>query len=90
MSESTERHCSHCGAVILPKRRQCVACLAPVAGAERRAAGQLADIAREIPSTHLPDKTLVFVPEHREARLRRERRTRRLDPLPQPALRHRP
>jgi type II secretion system protein G len=32
---------------------------------------------REIPSTHRPDKTLVFVPELREARLNRERRSRR-------------
>jgi general secretion pathway protein G len=32
---------------------------------------------REIPSTRRPDKTLVFVPERREARLKRERRNRR-------------
>jgi general secretion pathway protein G len=31
---------------------------------------------REIPSTHRPDKTLVFVPERRDARLKRERRNR--------------
>jgi len=32
---------------------------------------------RQIPSTHRPDKTMVFVPEIREARLKRERRNRR-------------
>jgi general secretion pathway protein G len=32
---------------------------------------------REIPSTHRHDKTIVFVPELREARLKRERRKRR-------------
>jgi general secretion pathway protein G len=32
---------------------------------------------RQIPSTHRPDKTIVFVPELREARLKRERRNRR-------------
>ena len=32
---------------------------------------------REIPSTRRPDKTIVFVPELREARLKRERRNRR-------------
>jgi general secretion pathway protein G len=37
----------------------------------------LTELMREIPSTHRPDKTLVFVPELREARLKRERRIRR-------------
>src|SRR5262245_31408934 len=32
---------------------------------------------RDIPSTHPPNKTMVFVPEIREARLKRERRSRR-------------
>jgi general secretion pathway protein G len=32
---------------------------------------------REIPSTRRPDKTMVFVPELREARLRKERRNKR-------------
>jgi general secretion pathway protein G len=40
--------------------------------------GQLAELARHLPSTHRPDETLVFVPERREARLRRERHRRRL------------
>jgi len=40
--------------------------------------GQFADILRQIPTTHRPDKTLVFVPERREARIRRRRRNRRL------------
>jgi len=37
----------------------------------------MAEIIREIPSTHRPDKTVVFVPERREARLKRKRRNRR-------------
>jgi len=37
----------------------------------------LTEIMRQIPSTHRPDKTMVFVPEIREARLKRERRNRR-------------
>jgi general secretion pathway protein G len=37
----------------------------------------LTELMREIPSTHRPDKTLVFVPELREARLKRERGRRR-------------
>jgi general secretion pathway protein G len=37
----------------------------------------LGGIARQLPSTHRPDETLVFVPENRDARLKRERRNRR-------------
>jgi general secretion pathway protein G len=37
----------------------------------------LTELMREIPSTHRRDKTMVFVPELREARLRRERGRRR-------------
>jgi general secretion pathway protein G len=37
----------------------------------------LGGIARQLPSTHRPDETLVFVPENRAARLKRERRNRR-------------
>jgi general secretion pathway protein G len=39
--------------------------------------GELAEITRQMPSTHRPDKTLVFVPERHDARLKRERRNRR-------------
>jgi general secretion pathway protein G len=77
MSESTGKHCAQCGAPLLAGRRFCIACQALVPGASHAPAGQLAELAREIPSTHRPDKTLVFVPEHREARLKRERRNRR-------------
>jgi general secretion pathway protein G len=37
----------------------------------------LTELMREIPSTHRRDKTMVFVPELREARLKRERGRRR-------------
>jgi len=78
MSETTERRCAECGATLLPGRRFCIACQAPVPGASRLPEGQLAEISRHIPSTHRPDETLVFVPERREARLKREHRRRRL------------
>jgi general secretion pathway protein G len=61
----------------LPKRRHCVACLALVSDGPKPSAGQLTDIARQIPTTRRPDKTLVFVPERHEARIQRERRNRR-------------
>jgi general secretion pathway protein G len=77
MAESTGERCEQCGATLLPKRRFCVACLAQAPAASRPPEGQLAEIARQIPSTHRPDKTLVFVPERHEARLKRERRNRR-------------
>lgn len=77
MSESTGERCSQCGAMLLPKRRFCVACLAQVSSSSRQPEGQLTEIARQIPSTHRPDKTLVFVPERHEARIKRERRNRR-------------
>jgi general secretion pathway protein G len=78
VTESTEKRCVQCGALLLAGRRFCIACQAPAPGASPLPTGQLADIARQIPSTHRPDKTLVFVPEHREARLKRERRNRRV------------
>jgi len=77
MSESTGERCGHCGAPLLPRRRFCVACLAQIPGVSRPPEDYLAQIMRQIPSTHRPDKTLVFVPELREARLKRERRNRR-------------
>jgi type II secretion system protein G len=84
MSEVTGRQCVQCGAGVAPGRRYCLVCQMPVPDTapliEERTgkAGQLADIVRQIPSTHRPDKTLVFVPERREARLRRKRRNRRI------------
>ena len=45
--------------------------------APRAPKDQLTEIMRQIPSTRRPDKTMVFVPELREARLKRERRNRR-------------
>jgi len=77
MSENTGERCGQCGAMLLPRRRFCVACLAQVSSSSRQPEGQLAEIARQIPSTHRPDKTLVFVPERHEARIKRERRNRR-------------
>jgi general secretion pathway protein G len=78
VTESAEKRCGQCGALLLTGRRFCLACQAPAPGATHLPTGQLAELARQIPSTHRPDKTLVFVPEHREARLKRERRNRRL------------
>jgi type II secretion system protein G len=84
MSEVTGRLCVQCGAGVAPGRRYCLVCQMPVPDTappieeQTGKAGQLADIARQIPSTHRPDKTLVFVPERREARLRRKRRNRRI------------
>jgi general secretion pathway protein G len=77
MAENNEQHCQQCGALLLKGRRFCMVCQAPVAGTSATTAGQLAELARELPSTHRPDKTVVFVPELRDARLARERRTRR-------------
>jgi general secretion pathway protein G len=77
MSEAAEKQCAQCGGPLVPGRRFCLACQAPVPGAARLPAGQLGEIVRHIPSTHRPDETLVFVPERRAARLKRERRHRR-------------
>jgi general secretion pathway protein G len=78
MAESTERRCLQCGAKLLPGRRFCLVCQSQVPDASARTEGQLAEIMREIPSTRRPDKTLVFVPERREARLKKQRRKRRV------------
>lgn len=78
MPESTEGHCRQCGAALLPKWRFCVACNAPVAGAPRQPEDQIAETLRSLPSTHRPDKTLVFSPELREERLKRERRNKQV------------
>src|SRR5215831_20361373 len=77
MSEGVGERCSHCGAALLPGRRYCVACLAQVPVARAAPEDRLTELMREIPSTRRPDKTMVFVPEIREARLKRERRNRR-------------
>src|SRR5262245_15803618 len=77
MPESTGERCRHCGALLLPRRRFCVACLAQVPDGSRPTEDHLAELMRQIPSTHRPDKTMVFVPELRDARLKRERRNKR-------------
>ena len=77
MSEATGEQCVQCGARLVPGRRYCLTCQAPVPGGAHLLQGQLAEIIREIPSTHRPDKTVVFVPERRDARLKRKRRNRR-------------
>ena len=77
MSEGTEERCGHCGAPLLPGRRFCVACLAQVPGARAESKDRLTELMRETPSTRRPDKTMVFVPELREARLKKERRNKR-------------
>jgi general secretion pathway protein G len=77
MSEGAGERCGHCGAKLLPERRFCMACLAQVPGERVAREDRLTELMREIPSTRRPDKTLVFVPELRDARLKRERRNRR-------------
>src|SRR5215470_9778128 len=78
MSESTQEQCGQCGAPLLPGRRFCVSCLAQIPGGRQTTGDRLTELMREIPSTRRPDKTIVFVPELREARLKRERRNRRV------------
>jgi general secretion pathway protein G len=78
MTQEPLRECSQCGKTLVPGRRFCVHCNAPVPRASSTASGQLVGLAREIPSTHRPDHTIVFVPERRDARLARERKRRRL------------
>jgi general secretion pathway protein G len=87
MSEITGRQCVQCGAGVAPGRRYCLVCQMPVPDTaplwegqtgQAGQSSQRADIIRQMPSTHRPDKTLVFVPERREARLRRKRRNRRI------------
>ena len=77
MAETIKAQCGHCGATLLPGRRFCVACLAQTPKEARPPAGPVAEAMRQIPSTHRPDKTLVFVPERHEARLQRQRRNGR-------------
>src|SRR5262249_10072332 len=77
MSEGMGERCVHCGATLLSGRRYCVACLAQVPVERATSEDRLTELMREIPSTHRRDKTMVFVPELREARLKRERRNRR-------------
>ena len=77
MSEGTQERCGQCGAPLLPGRRFCVACLAQVPGARVEPKDRLSELMREIPSTRRPDKTMVFVPELREERLKKERRNKR-------------
>lgn len=78
MPDEVARTCAQCGAPLAPGRRFCLNCQAPVPGAGAAATEGIARLAREIPSTRRPDRTLVFVPERREARLARGRRRRRL------------
>ncbi len=73
----TEAICTQCGAKLLPRRQFCMNCHARVPGTAGRAPSQTEAIAHEIPTTRRPDVTMVFVPEHREERLRKERRLRR-------------
>jgi general secretion pathway protein G len=77
MSEEAGKHCVHCGATLLPRRRYCVACLALIPNATPAPEGRISEITRQIPTTRRPDKTMVFIPEVYEARIKRERRNRR-------------
>ena len=77
MAETTPKQCAECGAPLAPNRRYCLACQAPVAGITRQAEKHL-EYVSQIASTQRPDKTMVFVPELKEARLKREKRNRRV------------
>lgn len=77
MTEPIQKQCSECGAPLAPNRRYCLACQAPVAGKSRLADKRL-EYVSQIATTQRPDKTLVFVPELKEARLQREKRNRRI------------
>jgi len=54
-----------------------MSCLAQVPSERAEPKDRLTELMREIPSTRRVDKTMVFVPELREARLKRERRNMR-------------
>lgn len=77
MAETNHKQCTECGAPLAPNRRYCLACQAPVAGAVRQPEKRL-EFVSQIASTQRPDKTMVFVPELKEARLKREKRNRRV------------
>lgn len=77
MAESVKQQCLECGATLVPNRRYCLACQAPIAGLVRPPEKRL-EFVSQIASTQRPDKTLVFVPELKEARLKREKRNRRV------------
>jgi general secretion pathway protein G len=76
MSENAEEKCQQCGATLLPKWRFCVVCSATVPNAARQPHDRVSESLRHLPSTRQPDKTLVFVPELRQARLKRTRRNK--------------
>jgi type II secretion system protein G len=77
MAETNQKQCAECGAVLAPNRRYCLACQAPIAGIARQPEKRL-EFVSQIASTQRPDKTMVFVPELKEARLKREKRNRRV------------
>ncbi|MFN0087424.1 MAG: type II secretion system protein GspG [Blastocatellia bacterium] len=77
MPEQTNETCEQCGANLVPHWRFCMNCHARIPGTLNQPEGQVEEIAHQISSTRRPDITMVFVPEHREARLARERRNRR-------------
>lgn len=74
--EQNEHTCGQCGANVPRDLRYCLECYSPVAGA--RAARAHVELARETPSTHRPDPTIVFSPERHEAILRRARSRKRV------------
>lgn len=67
--------CEQCGAKVLPGRRYCVQCYAPIG---TKAARAHVELAREINPARKIDPTVVFSPERHEAILRRARSRRRL------------
>ena len=70
-SQSSREACEGCGSALAPGARYCVSCYRPVAGTAARAR----DFTERPPKD---DPTIVFVPQEREARLRRNRLRKRL------------
>ena len=69
-SQSTREACEGCGTPLAPGARYCVSCYRPVTRTTPKAQDFTERLAKD-------DSTIVFVPEEREARLRRNRLRRR-------------
>jgi general secretion pathway protein G len=75
IQEQDAQICTECGGRLAPNSRYCVHCYFPVGAGAQRAHVELA---RDTPTTHRPDPTLVFSPERHEAIARRARSRKRM------------
>ncbi|PYP89863.1 MAG: hypothetical protein DMF61_01285 [Blastocatellia bacterium AA13] len=71
MSGTTPETCESCGAALATGARFCVACYKPVASRKNRARDLTSPLGKD-------DPTIVFVPQNREARLKREKLRKRI------------